>query len=641
MRDARRARACPPSCDTMLSRHVTTFATCVITQSEFKHLHDILNTVDSQLVQSVVAKRFHTSVNMASNLLFCFVLISTWLVFTSSKTLCPRIFFQNINEETMPYKVIEGVYIKENDSYNGFPVYRREGNRNLGLYFQTYHIGDDYYNYLHFGNIFGDGSLLKYGVTAKLYPTSVSAPLFWLMWGTVNKRDMFYGIVQYWEYFIRKSSVHYAYNVPTTASSPMIKAVCVDEDFRECNSDRVYLNERIDDKNENILNDPTTDYFYRIEGLFRSLRPVYKHSAVSWYLQYVDTYWVISESYRPSTSEENVVMRVKDLALRPEYITNTWTQWSFGWRDMPNLRVFCRGVTSMSNICPSNPCHNNATCVYTSGNETLCICTSGFTGTRCSVNKQCPTPRPAASTELGLKYLEKRPGNLAVSFCDLHDPFDRFRPRFYLCVDGDDNPFWSGQGLACKENNNERSTTASPTTTYKNPTTTYTPPTTSYTPPSPSIVWPILFMPILLSLIMTYIWLPLVPWSSFKSCKKITTKKTTIQEWNKLVPTDLPLTNLSTDEWSYKEPLDVLVAQAIIMPVFKKPSRMPPPPPSYYWNIGRRLTMKLSARRRGLLMMMIKMTMMILIDWVEFLKWSCHLILSYTCCCFTASKFTD
>ncbi|KAL9963690.1 hypothetical protein ACROYT_G027220 [Oculina patagonica] len=422
----------------------------------------------------------------------------------------------------MPFKMIEGVYIKQNVSSHIFPVYLREGDRNFGLYLESDGQGQ---SFLEFGNIFYYGSSSNYGVAASLNPSIIRDPSSWLQ-GSVNKRDMFKGIVQYWQYYIRhqtddQNSVH-KYIVP---SSPMIKAVCVDEDFRECNSDRVYLNERI-----NGHNDPTTDYFYRVEGLFQHLRPVYWHSndTVSWVLQYVDSYWVITQGYfpcRPRISSKKVILRVKDFALRPEYITNNWSQgsyWHEGWRDMPNLRVLCRGVTSMSNICPSNPCHNNATCVYTSGNETLCLCTSGFTGTRCSVNKQCPTPHPEASTELGLKYLEKRPGNLAVSFCR-----GSIRPRFYLCVDGslpwkpdgDGNLFWSGQGLSC----NESST-----------------PTTS----------------------------------------RLTRKKMiTIQQWNKLIPTDLPSTtstNLSTDERSYKEPLDVLVAQAILMPVFKKPSRISP-----------------------------------------------------------------
>ncbi|KAL9963679.1 hypothetical protein ACROYT_G027208 [Oculina patagonica] len=313
----------------------------------------------------------------------------------------------------MPYKMIEGVYInKLNDSYNNFPVYRREGNPDLGLYYHTDHKGD---KFLEFGNNFGNGSLLKYGVAARLS----SDPSSWLSSGTLDRRDVFRRLVDQWQFFIRlhtDDQSYYTYNVPSIASSPMIKAVCVDDDFRECNSDRLYLNERIDDKSGTILNDPTTDYFYRVEGLFRNLRPVYKHSAVSWYLQYVDSCWVVSESYRPSNALENVILRAKDFALRPEYITRAWLRWSDGWWGMPSLRVFCRGV-NMSNICPSNPCHSNATCVYTSGNETLCLCTSGFTGTRCSVNKQCATSRPEASTELDFKYLEKRPGNLAVSFC--------------------------------------------------------------------------------------------------------------------------------------------------------------------------------------------------------------------------------
>ncbi|XP_078380020.1 uncharacterized protein LOC144662966 [Oculina patagonica] len=389
---------------------------------------------------------------MASHMLFLFVLISTWLVFTTSKTLCPRIFFQNINEETMPYKMIEGVYIKQNDSYNNFPVFRRESDSDLRLY---YHIDKKSNKLLVFGNNFGDGSFFQFGVASRLS----SDPLSWLSSGTLNKSDVFSGLVQQWQYYNKRDQTDY--NVPTTASSPMIKAVCVDEDFRECNSDRVYLNELFDDKNGTILNDPTTDYFHRVEGLFRNLRPVYKHSAVSWYLQYVESYWVISESYRPSNSEENVILRVKDLAIRPEYITKTWSQWSAGWRDMPNLRVFCRGVTSMSNICPSNPCYNNATCVYTSGNETLCLCTSGFTGTKCSVNKQCPTPHPEASTEHGLKYLEKRPGNLLVSFCRGSPP----STRFYLCVDSDDNSSWSGQGSRCRENEEKKEETTQSSTT--------------------------------------------------------------------------------------------------------------------------------------------------------------------------------
>ncbi|KAL9963689.1 hypothetical protein ACROYT_G027218, partial [Oculina patagonica] len=88
-------------------------------------------------------------------------------------------------------------------------------------------------------------------------------------------------------------------------------------------------------------------------------------------------------------------------------------------------------------------------------------CTSGFTGTRCSLNKQCPTPHPEASTEHGLKYLEKRPGNLAVSFCRGSPP----STRFYLCVDSDDNSSWSGQGSRCREKEEKKEETTQSSTT--------------------------------------------------------------------------------------------------------------------------------------------------------------------------------
>ncbi|KAL9963683.1 hypothetical protein ACROYT_G027212 [Oculina patagonica] len=254
----------------------------------------------------------------------------------------------------MPYKMIEGVYIyTKNDNYNNFPVYRRENDRNLGMYYHNDKKGN---KLLVFGNNFGDGSLLQFGVAASLS----SDPLSWLSSGTLNKSDVFSGLVQQWQYYNRSDQTDY--NVPITASSPMIKAVCVDEDFRECNSDRVYLNERIDDKSKNILNDPTTDYFYLIEGLFRSLRPVYKHSAVSWYLQYVNTYWVISESYRPRL--------------------------------------------------------------------------------QCSVNKQCPPSNKFV-------YLERRPGDLGLSFCSGSYP----STTFHLCVDGNYSSYWSGEASLCEEEN--------------------------------------------------------------------------------------------------------------------------------------------------------------------------------------------
>ncbi|XP_078380280.1 uncharacterized protein LOC144663243 [Oculina patagonica] len=366
---------------------------------------------------------------MAQNLLLWFML-NTLLTVTSSRTLCPRIFFQNINEDTVPYKIIEGVYTKQKDDYNNFPVYRRE-NDNL-LFYHTVSKGS---NYLVFGLNLND----YFGVAAILYRD----PSFWLSSGVMDRNDVFGGIVNKWQYYNRREQTNYY--VSTTYSSPMIKAVCVDEDFRECNSDRVYLNESFDDGKGNTLNNRTTDYFYRTEGLFRNLRPVYKHNTQTWYLQYVDSYWIVTGKYKPSNYDDNVYMRVKDFALRPEYISKTWSVHYQGWRDQPNLKVMCRGVTSMSNTCPSNPCDSKATCVYTSGNETLCLCPSGYTGLKCSVNKQCPKPNPKASTELNFAYPGKRPGDLGMAFCFGSYP----SMRYYVCVDGSFSSNWSGQGSAC------------------------------------------------------------------------------------------------------------------------------------------------------------------------------------------------
>ena len=331
----------------------------------------------------------------------------------------------------MPYKIIEGVYIKESYYHNNFPVYRLE-NGNL-LFYHT--VSDKGNNYLIFGLSLND----YYGVAATLY----NDPAAWLVFATLDRNDIFGEIVIQWQYY--DTRVQTNYYVTTSFSSPKIKAVCVDEGFRECNSDRVYLNESFEDGRGDTLNDPTTDYFYRVEGLFRNLRPVYKHGAQTWYLQYVDNYWVVTGSYKPSTYDDKTYMRVKDFAIRPEYISKTWTVHYNGWRDMPSLRVMCRGVTSMSNTCPTKPCDSKAKCVYNSGNETLCLCPSGYTGLTCSVNKECPKPFPKANTEVDFAHSGTRPGDLGFAFCSGSYP----SMRYYLCVDGSFSSYWRGQGSLC------------------------------------------------------------------------------------------------------------------------------------------------------------------------------------------------
>ena len=184
----------------------------------------------------------------------------------------------------------------------------------------------------------------------------------------------------------------------------------------------------------------------------RNLRPLYQHSRQTWYLQYTaDGFWVVTESYSPSNSNDKVLMKTKDFALRPEFISKTWSVHYKGWRDMPNLRLLCRGVNSMSNTCPSKPCNSKAACIYTFGNETLCLCPTGYRDMTCSTYKQCPVPYPLTGTELNFAYSGYGPSDLGVSFCRGRYP----SVRFSLCVDMkySANPCWSRQGKACRRGN--------------------------------------------------------------------------------------------------------------------------------------------------------------------------------------------
>ena len=302
----------------------------------------------------------------------------------------------------MPYKIIEGVYIEEDDYHNNFPVYRRE-NGTLLFYHSVDNKGK---NYLVFGLNLKD----YFGVAALLH----TDPSSWLSSRNLDMNDVFGGIVSHWEFYNPRDQITYDLS---TSSSSRIKAVCVYEDFRECNSDGMYLSKELRDKEGIILNDPTKDYFFRLEGMFRYLRPVYFHSSQKWYLQYVDGYWVVTDSYRPRNSEDQAYLRVKDFALRPEYISTIWSIHYNGWAwiDMPDLRVLCR--------------NSKANCVHT----------------QCSMNNECPTPQPKFGTELNFVYLGKRPGDLGMSFCRGSYP----STRYYLCVPSSYSSYWSGQGSFC------------------------------------------------------------------------------------------------------------------------------------------------------------------------------------------------
>ena len=124
---------------------------------------------------------------------------------------CPC-FFQNINEETMPYKIIEGVYTKENNNHNNFPVYRRE-NGNLLFY---YYISKEGLKFLSFGL-----NLKHYiGVAAEVY--SAVDPVSWLNSGSLDRSDVFGGLIYNWQFYNTRDKTHYY--VAANNSSPIIKA---------------------------------------------------------------------------------------------------------------------------------------------------------------------------------------------------------------------------------------------------------------------------------------------------------------------------------------------------------------------------------------------------------------------------------
>ena len=186
---------------------------------------------------------------MMTRLLFLlWILCSMLITFSCCRNLCSRIFFQNINEETMPYKIIEGVYTKENYSHNNFPVYRQE-NGNLLFYC---HISKKGFKFLFFGLNLEH----FFDVAAEVY--SAVDPVSWLNYGSLDRSDVFGGLINRWWFYNTRNKTHYYVTVNNW--SPMIKAVCVDEDFREFNSDRLYLNVNFTDRWGNVLNDHTRDY---------------------------------------------------------------------------------------------------------------------------------------------------------------------------------------------------------------------------------------------------------------------------------------------------------------------------------------------------------------------------------------------
>ena len=121
-----------------------------------------------------------------------------------------------------------------------------------------------------------------------------------------------------------------------------------------------------------VLNDPRTDFFATVPSIYSTIRPVFKHNREKWYLYYRDSYWRVGTSYSGSGTD---ILRLKDFAHRPEYVTNYWENLTAkGWTTASGLRMKCRGIADGENKCHGiSPCNNVGTCVYTAENETVCI----------------------------------------------------------------------------------------------------------------------------------------------------------------------------------------------------------------------------------------------------------------------------
>ena len=99
----------------------------------------------------------------------------------------------------MPYKMIEGVYVKENNTYNNFPVYKKE---NDNMLFYLYKSKERTYFLL-----FGRYPQEYFGAAARL--KSDVYPSVWLSYGTLDRKDVFKGLIDRWQYFDRQDDMNY------------------------------------------------------------------------------------------------------------------------------------------------------------------------------------------------------------------------------------------------------------------------------------------------------------------------------------------------------------------------------------------------------------------------------------------------
>lgn len=116
----------------------------------------------------------------------------------------------------MFYKIIEGVYIMEDNYYNNFLVFCWE-NGSLLFY---YNVDSKGKYYLVFGVYLKD----YFGVVVFFYCDF----LFWLSLGNLDMNDVFGGMVCYWEFYNFCDKIIYDLLMLFFFR---IKVVCVEKDF--------------------------------------------------------------------------------------------------------------------------------------------------------------------------------------------------------------------------------------------------------------------------------------------------------------------------------------------------------------------------------------------------------------------------
>ena len=339
----------------------------------------------------------------------------------AQKKMCSKIFFQNINEKIMPWVQVEGVYDLFSQN-NGFPVYL---NKPSSLFF--YYAEEKDAKVFVFGHKVGE----IFGLAGRL--SSDFNPTTWLSSGSLNKDDLFGDVVDSWMYYYPLSKAF-----KTVIGSPYIKAICVDDEHFRCDSGKVYFNDTITGSENEILNDPRVDFFAKIPGVYTSTRPVFQHNRQKWYLYYRDGYWMVGRSYSSPYSD---FFRVEDFALRPEYITHDWENWTgTRWTADSGLRIKCRGIANGENKCSGDSsCNNWGTCVYTSGNETVCLCRDMAYGVSCEQRELCSDPGLPDSS-ISVVNTGKRPGDIATSFCA--SGYKSSAVEFYICEQRGGSKSW-------------------------------------------------------------------------------------------------------------------------------------------------------------------------------------------------------